>query len=80
MKRNIIKEYLEKLDQPTFSPEQIAQKHNVPVEYILSQLELGLEVESEHSTDQRICQEIALDHLMERPDYYSKLLEMEKND
>lgn len=37
------------------------------------ELEMGLEVEQEHTTNKKIAKEIALDHLTEDPEYYSKL-------
>jgi hypothetical protein len=38
----------------------------------------GMEVEMEHTDDPRIALEIAMDHLMELPDYYTRLDKMEK--
>jgi len=61
------------LDKPTHTPEQIALKHSVSLEKILSQLEKGIEVEAEHTSDKAAAREIALDHLWERADYYTKL-------
>lgn len=40
---------------------------------ILEQLEKGKQVEMEHTKDPNIAEQIALDHLMEDPFYYSKL-------
>lgn len=37
------------------------------------ELKKGLKVEKEHTKDKRIAKEIALDHLAEDPNYYSKL-------
>lgn len=62
----------------TPTAEQIAQKHNVPLQQILDQLKIGISVESEHVDDKAIQREIALDHLNELPDYYSRLVKMEK--
>lgn len=41
------------------------------------QLRMGVEVEQEHTTDEATAQRIALDHLAEIPDYYTRLKEME---
>jgi hypothetical protein len=41
------------------------------------QLEMGLKVEMEHTGDKNVAREIALDHLTEDPQYYSKLKVME---
>jgi len=38
------------------------------------QLSLGIQIEMEHTNDPDIAQEIALDHLTEDPEYYSKLV------
>jgi len=40
----------------------------------LDQLKKGIEVEKEHTTNEEIAKKIALDHLAEHPDYYTKLL------
>lgn len=41
------------------------------------QLALGLEVEMEHTDDPKVALEIAMDHLTELPDYYTRLNDME---
>lgn len=61
----------------TYTPEEIAKKHKVPVKQINDQLKKGLKVELEHSTDRAKAREIALDHLYELPDYYTKLAKVE---
>lgn len=57
----------------------IAEKHGVSVESIEEQLIKGVEVEMEHTNDAEIAYEIALDHLVEFPDYYDKLAKMEES-
>jgi len=42
------------------------------------QLEMGIKVEMEHTTNPIISRKIALDHLEEIPDYYTRLDKMEK--
>jgi len=42
------------------------------------QIEMGIKVEYEHTTNEDIARRIALDHLAEIPDYYTRLLKMEK--
>ncbi len=61
------------LDKPTLSPQELAKKHSVPLEDIFDQLLKGINVELEHTTDESVAREIALDHLGEDPRYYSKL-------
>lgn len=42
------------------------------------QLKRGIEVEKEHTDDPEIAKKIALDHLAEISDYYTRLDKMEK--
>lgn len=62
----------------TLRPKEIAKRHRVPLSLILAELKIGIETEKEHTTDEKIAREIALDHLKELPDYYSRLTNMEK--
>lgn len=48
-----------------------------PSEFDKEQLAMGLMVEMEHTDDPKIALEIAMDHLTEFSDYYTKLAEME---
>lgn len=64
---------LEELDVKELTTKQLAAKHNVSLEHILSQLKMGIKVEKEHTTNQQTAKEIALDHLSEDPYYYTKL-------
>jgi len=57
---------------------KVATKFKLPLEYINSQLKLGIKFEMEHTKDKSIASKIALDHLNESPYYYQKLSEMEK--
>lgn len=61
------------LDKPTMTIDQLAKKHNVPKDQIMSQLLKGINVELEHTSDDKVAREIALDHLGENPNYYSEL-------
>lgn len=56
----------------------IAKKHNISPSKIAVQLTKGIKIESEHTKDKNIAKEIALDHLSEIPDYYTRLEKMEK--
>lgn len=42
------------------------------------QLAMGIKVEHEHTDDAEIAEAIAKDHLAEIPDYYTRLLKMER--
>ena len=44
------------------------------------QLSMGVAVEMEHTNDPKLAREIAMDHLKEDPQYYTKLKEVEKYD
>lgn len=55
------------------SLEALAKKHDVSVENLQKQLEIGIQVEKEHTDDEDKARRIALDHLDEKPDYYTKL-------
>jgi shikimate kinase len=77
-KAGLIKES-EMLSKPTPSPKEIAKKHGVDLKVIEKQLEMGIEVEMEHTDDKKIAREIALDHLNELPDYYSRLKKVEES-
>lgn len=68
------------LDNPTMTPEHIAKLHKVPIDSINAELKMGIKVEQEHTSNEDIAREIALDHLMERPDYYTKLKVVERED
>lgn len=61
----------------TPSPEAVAKAHGVELDVILQQLEQGISVELEHTHDRDMAREIALDHLAELPDYYTRLHDME---
>jgi hypothetical protein len=48
---------------------------NTPTDQIdTNQLSIGIQVEMEHTNDLGVAQEIAMDHLTEDPEYYSKLV------
>jgi hypothetical protein len=61
------------LNVKTLSAEEIAQKHGVSLDTIKDQIAKGIRVEHEHATSDQTAEEIARDHLGERPDYYEKL-------
>jgi hypothetical protein len=63
----------ELLNRKTLTPEQIAKKHDVSLAQIKRQLGMGHKVEKEHTKSSKVADEIARDHLGEKPDYYSKL-------
>jgi hypothetical protein len=59
------------------SVEQIAKKHRLEVSFVKNQLEMGIPIEHEHTKDKDLATDIALQHLDEIPDYYTRLKKME---
>ena len=57
--------------------EQIAKKHRLNVSFIRRQLAMGEPIEHEHTQDHDLARDIALQHLDEIPDYYTRLKKME---
>ena len=57
--------------------QQIAKKHRVDVSFIQKQLDMGEPIEHEHTKDHDLARDIALQHLGEIPDYYTRLKKME---
>tara|TARA_R110000764_G_scaffold86464_5_gene167177 strand:+ start:93 stop:347 length:255 start_codon:yes stop_codon:yes gene_type:complete len=55
----------------------IAKLHDVSVDTIRVALRKGQRVEMEHTDDSQTAREIALDHLVEDPRYYTKLKTIE---
>lgn len=55
----------------------IAKKHKVSEKAIEKQIDMGIKVEMEHVDDKDKAREIAMDHLVEFPDYYTRLKKME---
>ena len=59
--------------------EQIAKRHRLDVSFIQKQLEMGEPIEHEHTKDHDLARDIALQHIDEIPDYYTRLKKMEKD-
>ncbi len=58
---------------------RIGRHRNVPTSsFSPYQLRKGIEVQREHTDSPSIAQQISKDHLAEVPDYYSRLLRMQK--
>jgi hypothetical protein len=60
------------------TPKKIADKFNVKVSDIEKQIAKGKKIESEHTDDEEKQTEIASDHVSEFPDYYDRIMKMEK--
>jgi hypothetical protein len=65
--------------KPAKSPEKIAVKFKVPVSKVNAQIKAGTKIEGEHTTNKSIARKIALQHVDERPDYYTKIKQLEKS-
>ena len=59
--------------------EQIAKKHRLEVSFVKNQLKMGIPIEHEHTKDKDLATDIALQHLDEIPDYYTRLKKMESS-
>ena len=59
------------------SVEEIAKKHRIEVSFVKTQLKMGIPIEYEHTKDKDLATDIALQHLDEIPDYYTRLKKME---
>lgn len=63
--------------KPHRTVEQIAKKHRMDISFIQKQLDIGEPIEHEHTKDHELAMDIALQHLDEIPDYYTRLKKME---
>ena len=61
-----------------YTCEDIAEMHGVDLDFIMEQLEKGIEIEMEHTDNPEEAKAIAKDHLFEIPDYYDRLEQMEE--
>jgi hypothetical protein len=61
------------------TPESIAKKHSISVKEIEAQIKIGKEIEMEHTNNPEEARRVAMDHLVELPDYYTRLVKMEKD-
>jgi hypothetical protein len=60
------------------SKKDIADKFDITLQKIDKELNMGIKVEMEHVNSKARSREIAMDHLVEIPDYYTRLKKMEK--
>lgn len=65
------------LGKPSPTITGLADHYDLSVLDIMDALITGIEVEKEHTLDERLAMEIALDHLGEDLKYYTKLKKME---
>jgi len=56
----------------------VAKHHGIELDELRLEFNKGLKVEMEHTDDEKVAKEIAKDHLMEDPKYYTKLKTVEE--
>ena len=49
----------------------IARRHQISIKDLIEKVKYGMKIEREHTLNDDLAFEIALDHLYEDPDYYS---------
>lgn len=78
----LIKEHLMRQSQNLkFTAEKIPggkAKNRNPKDFDPKQLKMGIEIEKKHVNDEEMAKEIVMDHLVEFPDYYTRLKKMEE--
>lgn len=81
IKKNVVTQnksmnkYVEKADMQ-LTLEGVAKKHSVAPEVVQRELQLGLKREMEHTDNKAEARKIALEHLSEVHDYYTRLVDM----
>ena len=63
------KQYFEQVNLTGLADKRGVTEQDVDQE----QLKIGIKVEMEHTDDPKVAKKIALDHLAEEPQYYTKL-------
>lgn len=54
------------------TPRQLAKKYNVNLAEVTRRLNKGIKVEHEHTQNRQVAMKIAIDHLLEDFNYYSR--------
>jgi hypothetical protein len=74
----MVKKYLKGGKSEGMSLSEVAKVHNMNAEQLRPQLQKGIKHELEHTDNVTDARRIALDHLVEFPDYYDRLDKIEK--
>lgn len=69
---------LDLVGKPSPTYKDVLKKHGMSAAQLDVQLALGIDTELEHTNSRAEAREIALDHLAELPDYYTRLRDMER--
>lgn len=67
------------LDKKTPTVADLAEKYKTSLGAVEIELKKGIKVEMEHTNKHSVAKEIALDHLGEKLDYYTRLAKVEKD-
>lgn len=76
-KRKIKEEKVEGGLADGMSLEDMAKHHDTDIETVIEELQKGVNVEMEHTSEMGVAFEIAMDHIYEDLEYYDKLAKME---
>ena len=57
---------------------EIAKKHKISINQVISQVKKGYSLEKEHTNNVDMAVDIAIQHVDEIPDYYDRLINMER--
>ena len=71
---------LKDTDVRTPGDKEIAKKFKISLARVRSLVKDGAKHEKEHNTDQKKAEQVARDHIAERPDYYTMLNKADKAD
>lgn len=55
------------------TPRQIARKYGVNLSEVTRRLQKGVKIELEHTKNRQVAMKIAIDHLLEDLNYYSRV-------
>lgn len=66
---DLAKKYAHEGKNPPYPKEEMLKIYA----HLKKELKMGIKVEKEHTNSEEKAKEIAMDHLAENPDYYSKL-------
>lgn len=75
--KDLLNEITEEIKKSTNKIKGGIADESKPSEFCPKQLAAGIKVEMEHTDDESKAKEIAMDHLKEIPDYYTRLKDME---
>jgi 5'(3')-deoxyribonucleotidase len=70
----------EELNKRTPSVRELAKRYTTTPEEVHRQINRGVKVEFEHTRDIEVATEIAMDHIGEKLDYYTRLAKVEEED